>query len=66
MNMRLVYTKRMTMVTMSLLNMHQQNDNGNDEFAGYAPIEISILLYGFLKASGENYIRVEVLGKQKP
>ena len=47
------------------IGIYKKNNDGSEELAGHAPIELSSLLYHFPQASAENCVNVEIIGKRK-
>ena len=47
------------------VGIYKKNNDGSKELVGHAPVEFSSLLYHFLRASPENCINIEVIGKRK-
>ena len=47
------------------VGIYKKNNDASKEFVDHAPAEFWSLLYHFLKASAENCINIEVIGKRK-
>ena len=47
------------------IGIYKEKSNDWEDLVGHVPVEISSLLYHFLRASDGNYVVVEILGKRK-